>query len=39
MSAQACVRLSKVYGFAHPINVQGGMLAWHFDGLPVVKGA
>lgn len=34
MSAQACVRLSKVYGFAHPINVSGGLLAWRDAGLP-----
>lgn len=39
MSAQACVRMSKVYGFAQPINVQGGMLAWQFAGLPTVTGA
>lgn len=35
-SAQACVRLSKVYGFAHPINVTGGLLAWRDAGLPTV---
>lgn len=33
-SAQACVRLSKVYGFAHPINVTGGLRAWRDAGLP-----
>lgn len=36
-SAQACVRLSKVFGFAHPINVTGGLLAWRDAGLPTVK--
>lgn len=33
-SAQACVRLSKVLGFAAPVNVQGGMVAWTQAGYP-----
>ncbi|KXZ56633.1 hypothetical protein GPECTOR_1g570 [Gonium pectorale] len=34
-SAQATVRLSKVYGFKNVVNVTGGMQAWVREGLPV----
>jgi rhodanese-related sulfurtransferase len=35
-SAQACVRLSKVFGFPDVTNVTGGMQAWIAADLPVV---
>lgn len=34
-SAQACVRLSKVFGFPDVTNVTGGMQAWVAADLPV----
>ena len=35
-SAQACVRLSKVFGFSDVSNVTGGMEAWVAADLPVI---
>ncbi len=35
-SAQACVRLTKVFGFSNVTNVRGGMAAWTAAGLPTV---
>lgn len=34
-SAQACVRLSKVFGFEKVTNIAGGMNAWIGAGFPV----
>jgi len=34
-SAQACVRLTRVLGFADVRNVTGGTLAWQSAGLPL----
>ena len=34
-SAQACVRLKRVLGFADVSNVKGGLAAWTDAGLPV----
>ncbi|GIL43128.1 hypothetical protein Vafri_973 [Volvox africanus] len=34
-SGQATVRLSKVYGFSNVTNVNGGMMAWSQEGLPI----
>ncbi|GLI68923.1 hypothetical protein VaNZ11_013345 [Volvox africanus] len=34
-SGQATVRLSKVYGFSNVTNVNGGMMAWAREGLPI----
>lgn len=36
-SAQACVRLTKVFGFPDVTNVTGGMQAWTAADLPVVR--
>ena len=36
-SAQACVRLSKVFGFPNVTNVKGGMNAWIGAGLPILQ--
>lgn len=33
-SAQACVRLAKVFGFSDVTNIRGGMAAWEDAGLP-----
>lgn len=38
-SSQACVRLAKVFGFASPINVQGGMAAWEAGGYRMERSA
>jgi rhodanese-related sulfurtransferase len=34
-SAQATVRLTKVFGFTKVASLKGGMAAWGADGLPV----
>ena len=36
-SAQACVRLKRVLGFADVSNVKGGLAAWTDAGLPVQR--
>ena len=36
-SAQACVRLSKVFGFESVTNIAGGMNAWIGAGFPVMQ--
>ena len=36
-SAQACVRLSKVFGFENVTNIAGGMNAWIGAGFPVMQ--
>jgi rhodanese-related sulfurtransferase len=37
-SAQACVRLKRVLGFADVSNARGGLAAWEAAGLPVQRG-
>lgn len=34
-SAQATVRLTKVFGFANVASLRGGMVGWQAEGLPV----
>ena len=36
-SAQACVRLKRVLGFADVSNVRGGLAAWDAAGLPMQR--
>ena len=34
-SAQATVRLTKVFGFSQVASLKGGMAAWGVEGLPI----